>query len=160
MGKLTPKQKKELEDVVKSKDFQEGKITTTEISQKFGLSWKRAKDAVNATKQRIEYARQKEANEEIPMETITAEQLQETELANETPREAEERDEFRYEQSLKEKKPVISLIETPTTEPPKARILDGNKFYCGTCLKNNREIVLSETMTSCPGCGGVLLWAK
>lgn len=166
MGHLTPKQKKELEEDIKSKEFQEGYISTQSIATKYGLSWKRAKDAINATKQRIEYARQKEAKdkeEEIPMETITAEQLREKELENQTPleaqREAEERDEFRI-QSLNEKKPAISLIETPKEETkiPQSRILDGSKFYCGNCLRNNREIVITTDMKSCPVCGGVLKW--
>ncbi len=119
-----------------------------DLAKKYNIDWKNAKKYV----QKFKDAPQKT---EAVQTTIAA------------PAKSEEREVLRIPVRNSDK-PTLSLIETPQAVAPQpiappsnSNVLDGSKFYCGTCLRqHNRQTILSTDMTACPSCNGVLQWAN
>lgn len=160
--RLTTEERLALEKDVQTPEF--SKLTYQEIGAKYHLSTKRARDAVHAAKMRLKNNKKRESEKEIPMTTITAEELQKNDLDPETAKaHSEERDEIKAVKN-DDKTPTFSLIDKPATAsnpevlPPSSNVLDGNKFYCATCLRIGKQTILEKGQASCPGCGGVLIW--
>lgn len=147
MPKLTPEQEKQLEEDIKSPAYKDGILRIADLSRKYNLTWKRTKDAVNRIETKIKY--QDPNYKVLPEATIPHEELNDLEKTD-------EEKEILFVKKHDETKPKLSLIPPPPTN--QSNVLDGSKFYCGTCIRMGKQTILETTMKNCPTCQGVLLW--
>ena len=154
--KLTKQQEADLDRDIESDAFRNGELTTAEIGRRYGLSWKHAARNILKSKARIE-RRKQGANPptEAELNKISEEILREDNTI--------ERDEIT--RPVQDQKPQISLIDPPATPktpdailPADPNVLDGNKWYCATCIRAGRQTIIEQNAATCPVCGVVLLW--
>lgn len=148
MGKLTPTQRAEIDQIVRSAEYQRGDITTAELARRFGMSWDKMKGALRRAKMKVDAG----APASVTIQqAVDAPQEQKIDDAINY----EERDEIKIPTHNADE-PELKLVE----EPKEQTVLDPNKFYCGVCHRLGRLQEVERSMVTCPGCGGVLKWAN
>ena len=139
--------RKILDNIVDSEDFKKGKISIDSLRKKFGSSWHVVQREITEAVQRRDKKSGAIETPDIPSTII----------------EKKEREELLMPAPELKNKPNISLIEHPhaeLVENNRTDILDGSKFYCGTCLRYGTPIIIDRSMTQCPNCKGVLKWVN
>jgi len=151
--RLTPKDKKEIEKIVQSEEFKDGTLSINQLRVKFGCAWHVMNREITEAQERIE----RKKNPETEIEKKEEEEIEEKQNIQET---IEERDEISPPSDELKNLPKISLIDTPQQETKNSDVFDGNKFYCGGCLRAGKRTEVVQGMNNCNVCGGVLQWVN